>query len=280
VNQVPQIIDSVKGRGRAGRAIFLLDQCGYSDVPFVTIRKILGSLENAEVILTFATDFLIDYLSTNEQSQLTLQKTGIDLPSKSIATAKEERAWRRVIQFALHQQIPEKTGAKYYTPFFIRSSDSHRDFWLIHLSGHFRARDVMVGLHWQESTAFAHFGRSGLRMLGYDPAYDAEWTKQKMLPGYYFDETARTSSQEELLEQLPRNIHDFKKGIEFNQLFANLTNETPVTAEIMMDVISDLAKEGVVTIRKKDGSTRVRGIKHGTDIILPNRQKRLFIHGQ
>ena len=123
---------------------------------------------NAEVILTFATDSLIDYLSENEQTQHILENVGISLPSKTIVTAKESRDWRRTIQFALHREIPEKTGAKFYTPFFIRSADAHRDFWLIHLSGHYRARDVMVGLHWKESTSFAHYGRSGLHMLGYD----------------------------------------------------------------------------------------------------------------
>lgn len=139
-SQVPEIVAFVKGRGRADRAIFLLDQFGYADVPLPTIRDILATLDNAEVILTFATDFLIDYLSENEQTQRILENIGISLPSRTIGTAKEERNWRRTIQFALHREIPEKTGAKFYTPFFIRSADSHRDFWLIHLSGHFRAR--------------------------------------------------------------------------------------------------------------------------------------------
>ena len=275
-SHVSAIIDFVKGRGPAGRAIFVLDQYWYTDVPLPTIRKILATLDNAEVILTFSTDFLIDYLSGNELTQQILEKIGIDLPSRTIASAKEERAWRRTIQFALHQEIPEKTGARFYTPFFIRSDDSHRDFWLIHLSGHFRARDVMVGLHWQESTAFAHYGRSGLRMLGYDQNQDAEWTKQQMLPGFFFDETALVSSQEELLEQLPERVYKFKGGIPFNELFAGLTNECPVTAQIMKDVLSDLASQGVIRVQDKKGSARRRGIKHGSDIIIPRMQKRLF----
>jgi hypothetical protein len=275
---VPQISEFVKNRGRADRAIFVLDQFGYSDVPLPTIREILASLENAEVILTFATDFLIDYLSENVQTQHLLEKIGISLPSRTIATAKEERDWRRTIQFALHREIPERTGAKYYTPFFIRSDDSHRDFWLIHLSGHFRARDVMVGLHWEESTSFAHYGRSGLRMLGYDQRRDHEWTHQRMLPGFYFDQTALVSSQEELLEQLPEQVSHFADGIAFNDLFSRLTNDCPVTAEIMRGVLNDLAREGVVQVRDKTGTkTRRASIQHGTDVIIPSRQKRLSL---
>jgi hypothetical protein len=178
----------------------------------------------------------------------------------------------------LHREIPKQTGAKFYTPFFIRSADSHRDFWLIHLSGHFRARDVMVGLHWKESTSFAHYGRSGLRMLGYDQQRDADWTNQHMLPGFYFDETALVSSQEELLEQLPEWVSTFGDGIPFNELFSMLTNECPVTAEIMMGVLSDLAKEGVIQVRDKTGTkTRHATIQHHSDVIIPSRQKHLFL---
>lgn len=275
--QVPTITEFVKKRGRAGRAIFVLDQFGYSAVPLLTIREILATLDNAEVILTFATDSLIDYLSENEPTQRILEKIGITLPSKDIRTAKEERDWKRTIQFALHREIPERTEAKFYTPFFIRSPDAHRDFWLIHLSGHFRARDVMVGLHWEQSTSFAHFGRSGLRMLGYDQERDAEWTRQKMLPGFYFDETAMASSQEELLEQLPEWIYKFGDGIQFTELFSRLTNECPVTAEVMKGVLSDLAKQGVIQVKDKTGAkSRRAGIQHYSDIIIPSRQMRLI----
>jgi three-Cys-motif partner protein len=275
--QVPEIAKFVKKRGRAGRAIFALDQFGYSAVPLPTIRDILATLDNAEVILTFATDSLIDYLSETETTQRILEKVGISLPATKIGTAKEDREWRRTIQFALHREIPEKTEAKFYTPFFIRSTDAHRDFWLIHLSGHFRARDVMVGLHWQESTSFAHYGRSGLRMLGYDQEHDANWTQQRMLPGFFFDDTALASSQDELLEQLPERIFPYGDGIQFTELFSNLTNDCPVTAEIMKGVLSDLAKQGVIQVKDKTGAKSRRvGIQHDSDIIIPSRQMRLF----
>jgi three-Cys-motif partner protein len=272
-----EITDFVQKQGKANRAIFVLDQFGYADVPLPTIRSILATLDKAEVILTFATDSLIDYLSSNDQTQRTLQKIGINLPAKSIETAKEARDWRRTIQFALHRQIPEQTGARFYTPFFIRSEDAHRDFWLIHLSGHFRARDVMVGLHWRETTSFAHYGGSGLRMLGYEQKRDVDWTGQRMLPGFFFDQTALASSQEELVQQLPEHLFTFRGGIKFNDLFAQLTNECPVTADIMKVVLADLARSGVIHVRDKTGTqTRRVGVQHGSDIIIPSRQKRLF----
>ena len=57
-----RIIEFVTEKSRSGRAIFVLDQCGYDKVPFACIREIMRSIPNAEIILTFAADFLIDYL--------------------------------------------------------------------------------------------------------------------------------------------------------------------------------------------------------------------------
>jgi hypothetical protein len=53
---------------------------------------------------------------------------------------------------------------------------------LIHLSSHWKARDVMTDLHWELGTTFAHYGRPGLYMLGYDQDCDEGWTGQPFLP--------------------------------------------------------------------------------------------------
>ncbi|MFV0445106.1 MAG: hypothetical protein ACK5Q5_16140 [Planctomycetaceae bacterium] len=98
-----------------------------------------------------------------------------------------------------------------------------------------------------------------------------------MLPGFYFDETALVSSQEELMAQLPERLFAHRDGIEFNNLFAKLTNECPVTAKIMQGVLADLMREGVLQVRDRTGTkTRRSGIQHGSDILIPSRQKRLF----
>ena len=62
------ITSDILTRARAGRSIFLLDQCGYKDVPLSVCRYILETLPRSEIILTFAIDWLIDYLSANVSS--------------------------------------------------------------------------------------------------------------------------------------------------------------------------------------------------------------------
>lgn len=277
--QVSHIIGRVRSRGRGNRAIFVLDQCGYTDVPFSSIRSILSQLKNAEVILTFATDSLIDYLSGRESMQKTLDTLGLELKADRIETAKQEADWRRTIQFILHRQIYINSGAKFYTPFFIRSKDAHRDYWLIHLSNHSRARDVMAELHWIENTNFAHFGRPGLSMLlGYDQDHDIKVTGQQLFPEFRFDEIARASTHDCLMDELPERLFGFKDGITFSKFFSGLTNETPATSEILKEALAQMLREGIIDVRDKTGSVkRHAGIQHHSDVIRPSTQRRLFI---
>ncbi|RFO99052.1 hypothetical protein BGC31_00285 [Komagataeibacter xylinus] len=62
-----EIEASILARKGKRRALFFLDQYGYSDVPLSLIRRILSKIEGAEIILTFAIDSLINYLHDSEQ---------------------------------------------------------------------------------------------------------------------------------------------------------------------------------------------------------------------
>jgi hypothetical protein len=137
----------------------------------------------------------------------------------------------------------------------------------------------MVQLHWKENRSFAHYGKAGLNMLGYDENLDAEVTGQRMLPGFFFDETARAASQSLLLEQLPRLICDLPDRMPYSDLFSRITNETPASSEIIKSVIADLRAEGVLEIRDKTGTIqRESRIQSSTDLIIRSPQKLLF-HG-
>ena len=78
-----------------------------------------------------ATDHLIDYLSNREPSKI-VRNPGLDLVELASGLEKSNPRWKRAIQVNLHEQIIRNTEAKFYTPFFIRSTDSHKDLWLIH----------------------------------------------------------------------------------------------------------------------------------------------------
>jgi three-Cys-motif partner protein len=276
-DQVGKVVESVQARAGGEHAIFTLDQCGYSGVPFVSINQILGSLRKAEVILTFATGFLIDFLSDKYKGGAGIRRAGIDVERLVSKVDKTDKHWRRLIQVELRDDLQRKTGARFSTPFFVRSRDSNRDLWLVHLSGHYRARDVMMGIHWEHTNSFAHYGRPGLNMLGFDPDEVVSGSSQAWLPGFYFDDTAKDLTLSATLQELPELLTNKRDSVDVRSLFAQISNDTPATVAILRDVLRELASDGEFEIRDKTGLTvRRRGVQSDTDVIHKARQMRLF----
>ena len=263
----------------AHRCIFVLDQYGYKDAPLPLLRSIFRQLPHAEVLLTFATDALIDYLGNNPESQKRLDELGFGLSVSEIEAAKcsEPHSWRRIIQRELHHGIHTGSGAKHYTPFFIRCPQAHRSYWLIHLSNHHRAHDVMTSLHWSQSNDFVHYGGAGLQMLGYDWRQDAAQTGQPMIEEFRFDDDAILRTRSCLMVDVPQRISIVgSKGISFDDFFAGTTNETPATSDILREVVGELSREREIQVFGSDGKLRRRGsIVENSDRLVINRQMRL-----
>lgn len=283
-NQAQSIIEHIQRRmPRAGRAIFLLDQYGYSKVPAALIRKIMRELPGGEVILTFAVDALLNYVSDKrDATQGLLEKIGTPdaLRGRKIEDIKRnERDWRLFIQACLYKDLVESCGAKYYTLFFIRSAKGHGDYWLIHFSQKARARDVMTRIHWETNTDFIHYGGAGMEMfhaLGYVPKQDAAFTGQEPL-GFCFDEQARSASVGALREQIPHLIYPDPDGMSFGELFATTCNMSPASADIYRSAIGELMTIGDLEAVDRDGGSRRSANRiHDTDLIIPSRQRRLL----
>lgn len=253
------IIDYVSTKGRAGRVIFLLDQYGYSGVPLSTLRTIFSRLPNAEVLLTFATDWLIDYMSA--EGTITRSRLGdmglLELADQFdvLLACRQHRdpRWRRLVQSILHHDLVQQSGAKYFTPFFIVSPKAHREYWFVHLSGHSRARDEMAKLHWALENRFAHYGRHGLGMLGYDPREDVLLSAQ--LP-FNFSGASSTVLMQRLMDEIPRRLHGHSDGIGFADFFDGLCNETPATRDQFQDALRELSFEKRIEIL--DANAKVR----------------------
>lgn len=275
------IIENIKRRGTAGRAIFVLDQYGYKDVPLPLIRAIFASLPRAEIILTFATDSLLDYMSTEARYKQGLRNIGLeslieDLPA--ILENKKSPNWRALAQVSLHEGLRAGSGAAHFTPFFIVSEAAHRDYWLIHLSNHARARDEMTKLHWELQTRFQHYAGHGLAMLGYKAADDPRVTGQ--VP-FGFDDRARASTRAALLDDIPFALEKHPAGIKFSDFFAGVCNETPASRAIIEDAARELSAERAIEILGADGKSRRRGSKvRGSDVVRLSRQTFLDLRGR
>ena len=251
---------------RAGRAIFLFDQTGFSQVALALIRRIFNELAAAEVILTFAADALVNHLA--QTPALIKAVAPLELTESQIHDLIQHRegdGGRALIQRILRDQIRTRTGATYDTPFFIRPRLSRRALWFLHLSKHPTARDVMIQCHWNIQNTFEHYGRGDFGMLGWDAP------RLQTLQLFHFGQLEARQLQEQLLESMPAKLF-------------SLASEEPVTVDAMRHMLANktaarfldldqatltLAQEKEIIILNSDGKVRSRNLKrlHADDRI-------------
>ena len=255
------IIGKIKHRQPiAGRSIFLLDQTGYSQIKLNLLGEIFSNLPQAEVILTFAVDALINYIPKDKALITTLSSLGLtDSHIQAIIENEEESKDKAFIQRLLRDGIRAASSAHYDTPFFIRPSGSRRALWFMHLSNHPTARNVMIQCHWDSSNTFEHFGPGGLKMLGWDSLGD------KTLPLFSFTEIDKETMIKQLSEEVPKKLFDLTRGgresIAVSEVYHSLANKTAAQFEDLDRVILNLASANEFDILNKDGKKRSRHLK-------------------
>ncbi|MFZ6779652.1 three-Cys-motif partner protein TcmP [Undibacterium sp. Ji83W] len=263
---------------RAGRALFFLDQYGYTDVPAPLIRQIFTSLPHSEVVLTFHVSSFATY-TNDEFAEHVGKALAIDvheaLGGQTIEDIKGNDAdWRRFIQGALYQALVSKCGAQFFTPFFIRGQGSgHGEYWLVHLSQHHRAQDVMKQVHWQFQNHFVHYGGAGLDML----APHTMGFRQEFTGGFQFDDVALHQSNSALIQQLAVNIASRTSPVTVGELFSSTCNTSPATAGMYNTALEMLIGEKEIAIKSEDGkSKRYARYICDSDLIQRCLQKNLF----
>jgi three-Cys-motif partner protein len=283
-DEVDNIIAFAKHKNpRNGRSIFALDQYGYSEVPTSLISKIFANLPSAEVILTFGVDSFINYANDGKLTQKLLKHMGVPdvFQGRTIKDIKaSKRDWRLFIQSTLYRSLVENCGAAYFTPFFIRNGKGHGDYWLIHLSQHHKARDVMTEVHWNNNNYFIHYGGPGLDMfhlVGYDPDHDMARRGQTSL-GFEFDDVARKASLVTLQDQIPLKVYASDNGLSFDALFATTCNNSPASAAIYKTAIESLIQHKAVEVISADGSKRRSALQiRSSDQIVAPSQRSIFV---
>ena len=261
---------------RAGRAIFLLDQTGFSQVELALVSRILSELPAAEVILTFAADALTNHLA--ETPRLIKAVTPLELTESQIHELIQHRdgvGGRALVQRTLRDQIRARTGTTYDTPFFIRPKQSRRALWFLHLSRHPVARDVMIQRHWEIRNTFEHYGSGDFGMLGWDALKNSD-----QLPLFNFEELEATQMRKQLLNSMPRQLFSLASEgpVTVDAMRHAFANETAARFSDLDKVVLELAKEREVDILSPDGNVRSRtlirlqpndGIAFPATLLLP-----------
>ena len=240
---------------RSGRAIFLLDQTGFSQIGLDLVARIIRELPAAEVILTFAADALVNHLSmTPAQIKSAAPFELTEAQIHELIEYRDRDGGRALIQRVLRPHIRSVTGSTYDTPFFIRPRHSRRALWFLHLSRHLTARDVMIQHHWDAQNTFEHYGRGDFGMLGWDAL------QSRALPLFHFEGLEARQMREQLLDPMARELF-------------GLASESPVTVDVMRhrfanrtaarftdldEVVLQLRQEREIEIRDAGGKVRSR----------------------
>ena len=249
------IADVLRRQPRSGRAIFLLDQTGFSQVELALVARIFSRLPQAEVILTFASDALSNRLSDRPQLINAVAPLELTRPQiQDLIQLKNGDGGRALAQRVLRNHIRTTTAATYDTPFFIRPKRSRRALWFLHLSRHPTARDVMIECHWNSFNTFEHYGSGGFDMLGWDALNTGT------LPLFHFKEIDAEQMREGLLESMPAELHALASGqpITVDKMRQLLANKTAARFSDLDKTVLDLAREREFDILGPDGKARSR----------------------
>src|ERR1044071_1103455 len=134
--EADRIIAAIQKKGTAHRSLFLLDQCGWGQVPLKTVRKVYHGLKSSEAFLTFSVDSLIDYLSDKTSDFRAAIAAELDdgfIRDLIKIRETEQIGWRALIQHGLYGHLRGSIEARYVSPFFLMSNKAHRALWFLHL---------------------------------------------------------------------------------------------------------------------------------------------------
>lgn len=243
----------------AGRSIFLLDQTGFNQVAMRLVRRIFSELQTAEVILTFAAEVLINTLHVSPamiQAVSPLEMTESQI--RSMIELRSDEVGRALAQRALRLHILARTGATYDTPFFVRPGKSRRALWLLHLSRHPVARDVMIERHWDNRNTFEHYGHGGFGMLGW------EALESKKLPLFHFGGNDEQKMRDGLLNSMPKELARLvsEQPITVDAFRREIANDTTARYSDIYMTLLKLFQEKEFDILRPDGKARSRNLKH------------------
>jgi len=207
--------------GRFRNVLYNLDQYGYAGVTLATLQDILRtpSAPSTEVFYTFAIESLLAFLSRTDPALLETQVRPLGLSAadfRDFSGPVSNHVWLGAAERVVFEAF--KGCAPFVSPFSIHNPDGWR-YWLIHLANNYRARQVYNDVLHANSSEQAHFGRSGLNMLAYDPARDGAL--------YLFDAGGRGGAKTELLADIPRLVAGAGDVINVGEFYESIYNATP-----------------------------------------------------
>ena len=260
-------IKALLKQGRYKNVLFNLDQSGDSHVKRRTIFDIMRSYPSAEIFFTFVIDALLAFLQQNEPEQLKARLNHLDVTSVDIGALggfMSKNEWLGTAENIVFDTF--RLCAPYVSPFSINNPEGWR-YWLIHFANVYRARQVYNKILHENASLQAHFGRSGLNMLSYDPRHE-----KGIL--YFFDDAGRDAAKNQLLGDIPRLLTESGDAMPVKEFYESIYNITPAHTEDIHAAIIDNPDLEIIT--PAGGERRKANTISVNDIITLKRQASFF----
>lgn len=253
-------------QGRYRSVLFNLDQYGDSHVERETILDIMRSYPAAEIFYTFMIDSLLAFLQKNQPEQLRKRLAHLELTDSNVQMLNglmSRNEWLGTAERIVFDTF--RLCAPYVSPFSINNPDGWR-YWLIHFANAYRARQVYNNILHKNASLQAHFGRSGLNMLQYDPRHH-----EGLL--YLFDDDARSSAKDQLFGDIPRLVGESGDAMPVMDFYDSIYNATPAHAD---DVHASIIENPDLEIRTPAGGERRKANTIGVSDVIKLRRQRTF----
>lgn len=277
--ELPRLKAAIKERKLGERAIFLLDQYNYDELPMPEMADILTGVKQSEIILTFNVGSLMTFIADQAANRKPMAKIGLEkyIPWDQIALLKatDSQKWRQVLQRHVAHGIRTEVGARYATLFFVKPLGSNTwDYWLIHLSNHYKAHEVMKDLHWEHATEFGHELEPGVFMQGYDANHDYEYTQQNT---FDFGQDARQRCIEGIREYLGQEIYRLDRPTTLKELIECCASRSPGSTQHFLEAARELHVSSDIVICDANGNVRRPSKSYKLeDVVEHSRKIRLF----
>lgn len=254
-------------QGRYQNVLFNLDQYGHSDVDLAILSDVSSSFTRAEVFYTFGISSLLAFLRKSNLQLLIRQLSFLGVTSSDISILEGQMSKQEWLGAAERLVFDSFRGcAQYVSPFSINNPDGWR-YWLIHFANNYRARQEYNNVLHRNSTMQAHFGRSGLDMLSFDP-------RQNENVLYLFDVSGRAAATQQLLEDIPRLVTDFGDAIGVGEFYGSIYNMTPAHMDDIHTAI--IQNPDIQVLTPSGGERRKANMIDADDTLRMKRQRSFF----
>lgn len=182
---------------------------------------------------------------------------------KDLDGVMNRKDWLGVAEKIVYRYL--STAGTYASPFSIHNPEGWR-YWLVHLANAPRARQVYNDILHANANAQAHFGRSGLEMLAYDPS------KEGLI--YLFGAEDRKRAKAQLLEDVPRAIESFGDAVSVADFYRQIYRQTAAHSH---DIRASIFESPDIEIISESGGTRLKAHTiRPEDVLRLSNQRSMF----